>query len=285
MGFGEMVKQNLGVTNKAILEIIDLRDRDVEKQPAVRVDGSAADAALVLDENGNNKDSYMNSGLVNDALNQENKAQKKPVDERINRYTGAKAKYFTVQFNPNSLRLSGHAGGLVRKTSYKTQRRGGSNMEYSAGKTYIEFAVQLFFDAVDPQNAFLADKLALSPTNMITGVVKAGMTSSGDKNNTVQPQVEALIAALRNRHTRLISFHWGDFNYSGVLKSVNATYMMFNITGDPIRATVDLSMTCADSELYPNSLAVWQDRYSKSFGKGSESFVKASQVVGGLLNI
>ena len=66
-------------------------------------------------------------------------------------------------------------------------------MEYSTGKTYIEFAVQLFFDAVDPQNAFLADKLALSPTNMLEGLTKAAMTSEGMKNNTVQPQVEALI--------------------------------------------------------------------------------------------
>ena len=101
--------------------------------------------------------------------------------------------------------------------------------------------------------------------------------------------MEGFIGAIRNEYTRIITFHWGEMNYSGVLRSVRAVYTMFNITGDPVRATVDLSITCADSEIMPRSLYMWKDLYIKAYSDeardGGKSYVKASQKVGGLLNI
>ncbi len=300
---GDYFKQNLGITEKAILEVIDLRNREIEQNPAVNVTMGSAGDNLMVNGGDNPKQSFMNAGIVRDQLDNANdQAQQaldkkfKPLDPKlrshqINKYLNAKAKYFTVQFNPNTLRLSGHSGGLVRKTDYNAtkRKRGGGKIEYVPSKTYIDFAVTLFFDKVDPQDAFLGDKLAPSLTNMGKGIAKAAMKATNKKKNTVQPEVEALIAALRNEKTRLITFHWGNLSYPGVLKSVTANYVMFNVSGEPIRATVDLSMTCADDEIMPRSLDMWQNLYTAAFmdeaQAGGKSYVKASQKVGGLLNI
>ncbi len=293
---GNNLKENmLGLVEKAIIEVIDLRDREIVHQDAVRVvQGSATDSAVIPDGNGGSRTTYTNAGIVNDAIDAAEGAlsddQKQRVKDNsiVNRFVNAKSKYYTVQFNPNTIRLSGHSGGLVRKTIYQKDTGDPENMGgvvYGPGKTYIDFSVSLFFDKVDPQDAFLADKLAMSPSNVGTGLVKAGTSIAGVKHNTVQPEVEGFIAALRNEKTRLITFHWGDFNYSGVLKNINATYQMFNINGEPIRATVDLTMTCADDDISTRSLRWWEEIYKKNFENGSESLVKAEQYVGNLVNI
>ena len=108
----------------------------------------------------------------------------------------------------------------------------------------------------------------------------------GQKKTSIQTEVEGFIAALRNSRTRLMTFNWGNFCYTGVLRSVGANYTMFNPNGEPVRATVDLSMVCADDEQWPNSLSVWQQRYINAFRKsGSESFVKTEQKAGSLVNL
>ncbi len=301
---GDFFKQNLGITEKAILEVIDLRDREIVLDPAVNVVmGGAGESLMVDGKNGNKRQAFMNAGIARDQVDDVDDAARKAMDKNyqpvapkdrshnVNKYVNAKAKYFTVQFNPNTLRLSGHSGGLVRKTNFNaaTQQNNNSGLQYGPGKTYIEFAVTLFFDKVDPQDAFLGDKLAPSLTNMGKGIAKLGMKIANKKKNTVQPEVEGLIAALRNDNTRLITFHWGNLSYPGILKSVTANYVMFNVSGEPIRATVDLSMTCADDEIMPRSLDMWRKLYTDAFideaQAGGKSYVKTSQKVGGLLNI
>lgn len=301
---GDFFKQNLGITEKAILEVIDLRNRPIELEPAVNVTmGEAGENLMVNGKGGNKRQAFMNAGLARDQVDDMDDAARaardknyKPIahedrSHNVNKYVNAKAKYFTVQFNPNSLRLSGHSGGLVRKTAFNAaaHQDEAGKLQYGPGKTYIELAVTLLFDKVDPQDAFLGDKLAPSLTNMGKGIAKTVMKATNKKKNTVQPEVEGLIAALRNDNTRLITFHWGNLSYPGILKSVTANYVMFNVSGEPIRATVDLSMTCADDEIMPRSLDMWRKLYRDAFldeaNAGGKSYVKTSQKVGGLLNI
>ena len=292
---GNNLKGNiLGITEKAIIEVIDLRDRKPEEEgpvPARGVDpadrGQLDDGTITM----------ANAGWMEENMKSTGKPPSIAGDFR-----GSKAKYFRVQFNPNSLRLTGHSGGLVKSSTFKKkQTQPGSDqqqqqsagdeddsggLEYKEGKTYIEMSVSLFFDKVDPQDAFLEDQLAVSSlTNAGKGIAKGVMTAMGKKNNTVQPEVEGFIGALRNKHTRLITFHWGDFNYTGILRSVTATYTMFNITGRPVRAVVDLTLTCADSEIAEKSVATWNNIYYNAFDKGSESFVTVSQIAGNFVNI
>ena len=98
-------------------------------------------------------------------------------------------------------------------------------------------------------------------------------------------EVEGLIAALRSPYTRCITFNWGDMSYEGVLNRVASQYTMFDSSGEPVRAVVQLSLICADEKVSPNSLGSWQDAYDTAFGGGSKSLVNAGQKLGSLLNI
>lgn len=282
------ITDNIGITEKAVIEIIDLGRRGITEKMSTRVIGGAGTGAGGANLNAGN--SLMNKGILQSELEQNlaiDQVTERTVEETANRGR----RYFTVQFNPTSLQLSGHAGGLVQKMNYGGEDKDHDGHEdphrsasYTKGITSIIMSVSLLFDCCDPQAAFLDDKLTLNPTSVGTGIAKAVMSGKGKKKNSIQKEVEGFIAALRNKDTRLITFHWGEFNYSGILRSVGANYSMFNPDGEPVRASVDLSITCADDELWKNSLAVWQQRYIKAF-KASERLVKNSQMVGSLLNL
>lgn len=302
-GIKNSISDNTGVTEKAIIEVIDLTDRKVAEQKAIRVIGKAG--ATGADARSRAGSSLMNMGMLADELKGGLKGGlgiTELTDEYIEKVANKGRRYFTVQFNPTTLRLSGHAGGFVQKTNFgdenpkdkKKKGEGGKggpddgheekrSASYSRGITNIILSASLLFDCCDNQAAFLDDKIALNPVSMGKNVAKGVMSAMGKKKTSIQTEVEGFIAALRNHNTRLITFHWGEFNYSGILRSVGANYTMFSPGGEPLRATVDFSMTCADDEQWPNSLAIWQERYIEYF-KVSDSFVKTSQKAGSLLN-
>jgi len=278
------VTQNLGNIEKAVIEVVDLRGREINLQSAVPVIGGNQLPGFGSAVPG--AGSLINKGSLNDyiggvlGLNNE----KLQLEEEYLKGLAERKRRFTVQFNPSSLRLSGHSGGMANMLDYHE----GNNNEATYGSvvTTVSLSVELLFDSMDPQDAFAGDKTNLAPTNVAKGVANAFLSKK--KKKTVQRQVEGFIGALRNEHTRLITFNWGDFCYSGVLRNVNAEYTMFNVTGEPVRAIVALSIMCADASLWPNSLAVWQERYKQSFNKGSESFSKTTtfeQKAGSLLNL
>ena len=266
---------------KAIIEVIDLRNRDIARQASVQIVGanklggfgSAVDAG-----------SFVNKGSLNDyigsmlGMKTENLEL---VDDYLKNLTAHK-KVFTVQFNPSSLRLSGHSGGYVSKLDYNAKD---DEASVTPVDTTISLSVDLLFDSMEPQDAFMGDKVSSSTTSIGKGIANAALTAAGKKKKTVQRQVEGFIGAIRNEHTRLITFHWGDMSYSGVLRNVGVEYTMFNVTGEPVRAIVGLTIMCADASIWANSVAVWQERYKHAFEGGSESFVNTSQKIGNLLNL
>ena len=151
---------------------------------------------------------------------------------------------------------------------------------------YVKMSVKLLFDRMDPGDCFLSAKTNVSFSSDVTSVVKSvtrGFT--GKSKLTVQEEVEGLIAALRSPYTRCITFNWGNMSYQGVLNRVASQYTMFNSSGEPVRAVVQLSLICADEKVSPNSLGSWQDAYNTAFGGGSKSLVKTGQKLGSLLNI
>lgn len=278
---------NTGNIEKAVIEILDLRNRPIVTKEAVKIVGSTAPGSDDMKNYAQtaSKSSAMNKGVLSGAMKTiagvaENEEL---TDEMLAMIAGGQKRYFVVQFNPNTLQLSGHSGGYIKKTDFSKGKEWGRSASYEKGNTNIMMSVRLFFDSCDPQDAFMSDKVNMSPTAVATGAAKAIMTGMGKKKLTVQMEVEAFIAALRNQYTRLITFSWGDFAYSGSLRSVRANYMMFNVTGEPVRATVDLSIMCADDkELSPASLAIWQERYKKAFGGGSHSYANSQATVDSL---
>jgi len=196
---------------------------------------------------------------------------------------------FTVQFNPGKLRLSGYGGGLYQKTNYGVstkggQQKGSGSVSFEKAAARIEMQVPLIFDRTVNTDAFFFDKFLFSPSNVAKGAVQAGMKVAGKLNDSVQPVVEAFIAALRQESTRYVEFCWGALVYRGIVNRVSSNYTMFSVSGQPVRATVELSIVLADEEVSGNSMGDWQQHYEAAFTGGSFSLVSTSQKVGSLLN-
>ena len=275
---GNAAVENTGNIEKAIIEILDLRDREAVLRDAVRISEGGGLGGLA------NVAGNLNTGLVGDYLNGLQNAMdvNNDVADAYFQKLASKKKIFTVQFNPSTLRLSGHSGGPASTTNFSALNA--KEVKRKAVDASISMSVELLFDSMDPKDAFMNDKIDVSPTGFLTGMADMGLTMGQKKKKTVQRQVEGFIGALRNENTRLITFNWGEICYSGVLRRVGAEYTMFNVAGEPVRAKVGLTIMCADVKEWPNSVAVWQERYKNSYLGGSESGVKASQKLGNLLN-
>ena len=197
---------------------------------------------------------------------------------------------FECQFNPNELYINGYGGEELPIQKYRTAEdleemkkkaqggeapagdqkegepnkiHGGSTM--ASATTRIDMSFKIAFDKSNPQDAFFSDKFSLSATNIGKGVARGIMKGKGILENSVQPEVEALTAIVRNGKRRLTRFVWGDMVYEGVLNSVNAEYVMFNINGEPCRAFVSLSMVLYDQEVAGANTDIWQSEYQTDF--------------------
>ena len=136
----------------------------------------------------------------------------------------------------------------------------------AAADTHIEMSVKFVFDKTNPQDAFYADKFTLSATNIALGATKAIKNNVSSKSYSVQPEVEALTAIVRDQKKRLAKFVWGDMIYEGLINSVNAEYQMFNVNGEPCRATVSITMVLYDVNDMGADVTIWQREYQKDFG-------------------
>lgn len=286
------MNQVSGNLEKAVIEIIDMRGRELIKEEAVNAGGSSGTALQGL--NGglvSGVSSSMNlmstastlagtAAITDSILDMAGTAASKFKGE-INLLHGATKKYFYVQFNPSELSFSGYGGGLSTKTDFTSS----SGISFEPVQVRITMDVRLIFDKVDPQDAFMGDKLNTAPTSLATGVAKAVKSKKGKKDQSVQTEVEGFMAALRSPYTRRITFQWGKMVYTGILNRVSAEYQMFNVNGQPIRAAVNLSLVCADQEVMPNSMGTWQKQYEAAFGAGDQSLVKSAQKVGNLFNV
>ena len=170
---------------------------------------------------------------------------------------------FNCQFNPNEISISGFGGEEIPIQNFRTeegQKDTGSLMK--SASTHIEMHFKLIFDKVNNQDAFYIDKFTLSGTNAVKGVGTAIAKGMG-KNYSVQPQVEALTAVVRDRKKTLAKFAWGDMVYEGIINSVSAEYTMFNVNCEPIRAFVDVGMILYDEEVDGAHSDIWIKEYLK----------------------
>ncbi len=260
----------VGNIEKAIIEIEDNRGKEPVIEPPVSVQTKSKAVSL--------------GGAVGSLADQVASVAVS-VAEEVKKASaealGGTKKRFFVQFNPSELSLTGYGGGMRAKTDYSS---GHGGITFDSVDVRITLSVRLIFDKVDPQDAFLADKMNLSVTSMAVGAAKAGMAAMGKKDNSVQTEVEGFIAALRSPSTRKIAFYWGSLCYSGVLNKIGAQYTMFNVNGQPIRGIVQLSLVCADEKVIRGNMGFWQEQYKKAFQGQNQSYVKAAQKAGSLVN-
>lgn len=155
-------------------------------------------------------------------------------------------KTYSVQFNPSTIRIHAQGGGLVPKTDYQ---EGNSRVTFDNMETRIEVNIPLIFDKVSNKDAFMAEKFTLNPLEVAKGVATAvKLKTQGSDAFSVQAEVEAFIAAVRDVNLSYISFAWGDLFYAGLLNRVSSEYKMFDLQGRPVRAVVNLSLVCFSND-------------------------------------
>lgn len=119
-----------------------------------------------------------------------------------------------VQFNPSSLRFS--SGGMEsgKEKADVSHKENGQTRTASAenGSELVRMGVKLIFDRTIYEDS------------------------------SVQTEVDSFIAIVRNSYVRQVAFYWGTMCYRGVVKSVNAEYVLFDQNGIPMRAIVDFSI-------------------------------------------
>lgn len=188
-----------------------------------------------------------------------------------------KTRYFFVQFNPAEL--------VIDASAFQTDQQDsetGQSTKQDQTEPELFLSVTLYFDDVQPYDAFMTEKLNPGVNgSTIASVTNAVQIIEGESIHTVQPQVEALIATLRNPSTRMITFRWADFSFRGILERVSATYTMFSVSGRPVRAKVMLKLR-HDTE--QENLQPWFDEYDRAFGFGNRTLVKPGQELSSFIN-
>lgn len=138
----------------------------------------------------------------------------------------------TVQFNPETLKVS-YANQVVppdtnsASDGKSTDKRGTSAIQF-VGKGSTKLNVQLWFDATA---AMPEGQARVDDVRELTRQVTYFITPIPDKTD---PQ-KFLPPGLR--------FLWGTFQFDGILESLEESLEFFSADGEPLRASVTISMT------------------------------------------
>ena len=193
---------------------------------------------------------------------------------------GVNATVLQVQYNPTSLSIQANAEPIP--FTYLQQNIDNGVPNQNLRPPMVVLSVELIFDAVNPQDAFMLDKARISAGKIVSDV--AGIVQSFKGGYTVQPQTEGLLAALMRPGTRVVTFRWADMAFTGQLIEVQAEYTMFSVSGKPVRSKV--RMNIAQQVESEADSKYWNDALDKTFKNGNEVSLKgAGQKVGNLLNL
>jgi len=127
---------------------------------------------------------------------------------------------FEVQYNPKELKFD-------KPVSWKEHDDQGQAGALEFQKvTPATIQIELIFDttkdSADVRDSWVNKLLSLTNPEV----------SPGDGES----------AELGKKRPPIVWFFWGDFDFYGVIESVNATYIMFASNGNPVRAKVTVKM-------------------------------------------
>ncbi len=199
-----------------------------------------------------------------------------------------KSKVLEFQFNPSTLRISAFGGGMspIQNFAKQSDRASGrqnaiadakSAIQYGPIETHITVDFKVIFDAERNTDAFMADKLNIlnSPVKTVTDIVSKDVFS-------VRQIVEGFIVLVRNHETRMVTFNWGPLSYSGTMNSVQCVYTMFNLSGEPIRAEVSISILTNQRS---GSLDAWASKYETGYNIIKKGVSDSSNIANNLINL
>lgn len=186
----------------------------------------------------------------------------------------------TVQYNPSSLTIQANAEAIPFKYLQANVDEGVPNQNLRPPQVVL--SVELIFDDMNTQDAFMMDRMRLSADALIQDGAAIAKEFKG--GYTVQPQTNALLATLMRANTKTVTFAWADMAFTGQVIEVEAQYTMFSPSGRPVRSMVHLNIaqqveSQADSDY-------WEKAMDKTFEKnGVFSGKGLGQKVGNILNL
>ncbi|MCD8326440.1 MAG: hypothetical protein LUC90_07090 [Lachnospiraceae bacterium] len=183
--------------------------------------------------------------------------------------TGTGYAALEVQYNPNTIYLSTQGAG--NRIQYSGGNLGGEGVNQTVQNfenAISTLSCQLLFDAVNVSDAFMLENMNLSLANTAAAAASSLM-KIGDVDYSVQPVMDGIMALLTQETTRHVIFFWGRMFFRGELTSVDSNYTMFNKTGNPVRGTIDITITqpreSAMDKLY------WEEAFTSVFGSSDVS--------------
>ena len=141
---------------------------------------------------------------------------------------GGNVEQIPVQFNPSEYKITKR-----NAFSEKTRRKNDEPTVNFNGKPYDTLSVKLYFDC----------DVITSASSMITGAVGALF---GAEDKDITKTIEKICSMTNidgeSHKPPEAAFVWGATQFVGFVESVVVSYTMFDKTGKPLRAIVDLSM-------------------------------------------
>ncbi|MGN0411683.1 MAG: hypothetical protein ACI4FV_01505 [Lachnospiraceae bacterium] len=175
-----------------------------------------------------------------------------------------------VQFNPSSIRFSGMAGEIRRDS---VGGYGENQFQQFDSPAETVLGMQLIFDDTNNKDAFMMDAEipVLSEIASIGGLtqrIEQGVSALRGKEYSVQDATELFVGAMTQNYTRMVGFAWNKMVFWGELVSTSVQYTMFNKTGAPIRATVDIQIRqdkAATKDSAYKTEKQWDDAFDDMF--------------------
>lgn len=195
-----------------------------------------------------------------------------------NRLMGKDKDYLAmeVQYNPSSIQMQTTTGSQLDYCGGSMGNMANNMIVQNTVPTSTTMNVQLIFDEVNVFDAFMINNVN-SPVGSGVQAVK----NLAQKEHSVQHQIEGILSLLTMDATRQVVFYWAKMCFRGELTAVQASYTMFNKSGNPIRGTVSLSIRQGEQAgVYdPDS---WETAYENLFkksrngdtGGGADTFSK-----------
>ena len=155
------------------------------------------------------------------------KAQLVELDAKFNDMPSGQGKSVTVQFNPETLKVS--FANQVNQPANTGGKKGGkgdqsdqaSQQVPSTGSTKL--ALQLWFDVSAP--------------------LPAGQNSTSDVRDLTKEVVYFITPKAPDGIPPGVSFQWGSFRFDGLVESLEESLVFFSDTGMPLRASISLNMS------------------------------------------
>ena len=185
-----------------------------------------------------------------------------------------------VQYNPSSLTIQANAESIPFKTILQHVDNGVPAQNLRA--PMVVLSVELVFDAMNTQDAFMMDRTRLSLDTLATDARAVAKEVNG--GYSVQPQTNGLLAMILRPSTKLVTFAWADMSFTGEVMEAEAHYTMFSPSGRPIRSVVRMNISqqvesAADAQYWENAMDEVFCEIGSFEGKG------AGQKLGNILNL